>query len=175
MTDWSLTALVNAALSHKKPFTVQAARQLRDNVIAMAEGAPGAPKIARKNQVGSVSSGVVDLTNLDDFSGLKLHIHFRNVGGVSRNLELEISTDATTFPDKVLLLSVPMASSGSMDVYLDFATGAVSAGFHTGSGAGSVDTTIANASTAIRTVRVRAATDLSIGVLAHPDGGESAS
>lgn len=45
MTTYDATAVSNAAIAHKKGMTLQQGRALRDNPIAMAEGASGAPKI----------------------------------------------------------------------------------------------------------------------------------
>lgn len=45
MTTYNDTVLSDANLSHKKPWTIQKARAMRDNPIAITEGAPGAPRI----------------------------------------------------------------------------------------------------------------------------------
>lgn len=45
MATYDDSSLSNAQLSHKSPLTIQKARALRDNPVAMFEGAPGAPRL----------------------------------------------------------------------------------------------------------------------------------
>lgn len=46
MTTYNASAVSDSIIAHKKGITLQQGRALRDNPIAMAEGAAGAPRIA---------------------------------------------------------------------------------------------------------------------------------
>ena len=46
MTTYSASAVSNTVIDYKKAITLQLLRALRDNPIALAEGASGAPRIA---------------------------------------------------------------------------------------------------------------------------------
>lgn len=46
MTTYDGSAVSNTVIAHKKPITLQQGRALRDNPIAISEGAPSAPRIA---------------------------------------------------------------------------------------------------------------------------------
>ncbi len=48
MTTYDGSAVSNTVIAHKKPITLQQGRALRDNPIAISEGAPSAPRIAHR-------------------------------------------------------------------------------------------------------------------------------
>ncbi|MGB1215392.1 MAG: hypothetical protein ACPG4X_18630 [Pikeienuella sp.] len=162
-------------IDHLSPATIQLFEALRDNPIAIAEQASGAPKFASKSkQVNAGASTDVDITGLDDFSGVWLHCHFSTTSGTP-NVDVEISTDGTTFTGTTLLISMVSPASASATVYLDFATGSLKSAILNNGAATGASQTIPGASLSIVSVRFKAAAGLSVAVLAEPNGGESAS
>lgn len=72
MTDW--TTLTEAQTDPNSPLTAEKVKALRDNPIAMAEGATNAPRYAHCLSVQKSSSNGDELewNNLDSFSGFEL-------------------------------------------------------------------------------------------------------
>lgn len=71
MTDY--TSIADSQIDPKAPVTSELMTALRDNPIAIAEGAAGAPKIADKViYEDTVVSSWVTVTGLGDFSGCLL-------------------------------------------------------------------------------------------------------
>lgn len=58
MATW--TNISNEDIKHKKPITVAAGRALRDNPIAISEGAAGAPRVADAALSGTVTAAGID-------------------------------------------------------------------------------------------------------------------
>ena len=157
------------------PFTTTLMEALDGNTTAIAEGAIGAPKMAIKTFSGSAGSGSVDITGLGTFSGVRIDIHFGNSnGGLARDVEMALSNNGATFGTAVNLRSVPASGTGSITMAVDFATGDYEGAFHDNT-AGQVSGTVSGSSLAVVTVRITADTDVTIGVFAQPNGGESSS
>lgn len=75
MTTYSVASLGNAQIAYKKGITLQQLRQLRDNIIALAEGDGTAPDISRlalataTNSVsGSIAAAATLRINMDPWS-----------------------------------------------------------------------------------------------------------
>lgn len=99
------TNLLDAVLGHKKPVTLQILRALRDNPIAIAEGAPDAPRIqpaamaqplvSASGQTVSGSTNWLAFTGLDEVKDLRVDFHISNGGGAAgaANFEVAFSAD----------------------------------------------------------------------------------
>lgn len=176
MAVFDLSRLSDAALAHKKIFTLQQARAIRDIAISIAEGATGATKIARKTFSGAASVGNdLDVTGCDDYLGLTIHLHFTNDDGVPGSVTLEFSDDTSTFYGAVTLFTVAGSVAGSATVFVDFATGEVTGAMNQGaSTAAAISQTVSGASADVRTVRLNAV-GCNIAALVILHGGESAS
>lgn len=158
------------------PVTSTLMVSLAENPTAIAEGSTDAPKLAIKTFSDSVAAGNVDITNLDDFSGIRLDIHFANSSGAStRDIDMSFSDDGVIFGTPVTLRTVSTTGTGSISMAADFATGDYEGAFDDGATVGQVTGTVTGSSLSVVTVRITAATDVTIGVFAQPNGGESAS
>lgn len=148
-----------------KPVTATLMQKLNDNPQAAAEGASGAYKFATKNLFGNGSTGNVDFTGLDDFSGGRFFVRVRNTGGVSRDFSVNASDG--TFGSPQVLLSVPASSTEYIHGYWDKITGSIE-------GVNASVVTLTKTGAGVTTLRFIGTTDLSFGVHLMPDGGESA-
>lgn len=61
MATWNAGAVIDAVIGFKKAVTLQMLRALRDNPIAIIEGAPGAPRIAGQQGPAVQTGGLTDL------------------------------------------------------------------------------------------------------------------
>ena len=131
------TDIPDGDVDQDSPVTQPLLTALRDNPIAIAEGAAGAPKIADKVVVGV---GTTTLSGLDDFGGLFLIGGARETNASASatstiEFTIEFSTDdGATFSSPQTIESVSQSGdtsigSGSqislyIDLYVDFDTGA---------------------------------------------------
>lgn len=60
MTTYNAAAVANAVIAFKKAITLQMMRALRDNVLAIIEGAPGAPRIDGAQGPAVLTGGIAD-------------------------------------------------------------------------------------------------------------------
>jgi len=114
----------NGDIDQDSPVTQPLMTALRDNLLATAEGSPGAPKIAKNVSLGS--GATVTFTGLDAFSGLVADmIIVGNTSGLSGGLEISVSDNGTTFYGTIP--SVFQADTtdwtGHGKFWLNFATG----------------------------------------------------
>jgi hypothetical protein len=65
MTTYNAAAVANAAIAHRKGISLQTGRSLRDNPIAMMEGATGAPKLLGLAVATPAQSPVLTVTASD--------------------------------------------------------------------------------------------------------------
>lgn len=177
MASW--TTIADTSLAQDKPIKAVDVRALRDNPVAIAEGATDAPKIADKFLVGAAAGapGEVIFSGLDDFLGIRVDGDvFRSGGGTG--LELEVSDDGVTYYGTVTLVSgVPASVLANFRLFLDFATGdylGVNAGGASFSAA-TFSGTLSGASAAITHVKLTATSSGQISAFAQPQGGASAS
>lgn len=148
-----------------KPFTATLAQKLNDNPQAAAEGASGAYKFATKNMFGNGSTGNVDFTGMDNFSGGRFFVRVENSSGVSRNFSVNASDG--TFGATQTLLSVPASSVEYIHGYWNKITGGIQ-------GVNASSVTLTKTGAGVTTLRFTGATGLTFGVHLMPDGGESA-
>jgi len=106
MATWNFAAVADAVIAFKKGITLQQGRALRDNQIAIAEGAAGAPRVKGSEQsvnlLGSAAiSGIVDeleLTELEPHVAVQImtDVKFAPQGGSNRFGFVEVSPDNGT-------------------------------------------------------------------------------
>lgn len=132
MTTYNASAVADAIIAHKKGITLQQGRALRDNPIAMAEGAAGAPKVAAlalsspyKPQVGSTSAAPAGWTDLDAVKELKILGNFNNNIAATRVFRLDFSNNAGgSWSGTTNMISLPGAGDAQFTIYLNLDTGA---------------------------------------------------
>jgi hypothetical protein len=99
MATYDAAAVSDAVIAFKKGITLQQGRALRDNPIAIAEGATGAPRVegrALDTFMGTLSLVDTTATGFIDLDGFEL---IRAVGNidegavVARNLQIRFSND----------------------------------------------------------------------------------
>lgn len=166
MADW--TNIADSALDPDAPVTSELAYAWRDNPIAIAEGAPGAPKIALKDLVAGGSLEMT-ITGLADFGGLFAYVHATTTDPGGASISVSLSDNGSTFYGSTVLFPT---SDASFTFSIDFASGDFKwcAGLPVGAGSG----TISGSSLSVVAVRF----SLNNGTfISHvlPNGGYSAS
>ena len=171
------TAVTDAAIDQDSPMDEDLWTLYRDNPIAMLEGAAGAPRVALKSAIGSFTTGNLDFNSLDGWGGVWFSCGANNSSGAStRGIAFDATDDGgSTYLGVVTLYMVPVTSSVQLVGFFDFATGVVHGTYQSTSAAGTFTQTIAGASTSINGVRFNGATDITAGVMIHPNGGETTS
>lgn len=180
MTDY--TSIANSQIDPKAPVTSELMTALRDNPIAIAEGAAGAPKIADKVLFASqTGSGHATVTGLGDFSGCFVDVSAYIDGDEfgSSTVSFEVTDNGSTwYGGTSLLTSTDTDHVGSGRLFLDFSTGA----YHfVGTSAGTNDIrwfassgTVSGASLSITGIRMNRATNSSgrgTAIIVQPQGG----
>lgn len=79
------TAIANTDIDQDSPVTQPLMTAMRDNPIAIAEGASGAPKLRTKNVFGGggaleIPATNYDFTGLDDFGGARFYMRISYTG-----------------------------------------------------------------------------------------------
>lgn len=125
MATW--TTITDSQVDPDAPLTSGLAYAWRDNPVAIAEGASGAPKIARNIYGGSATgSGSVTFTGIDAFSGVDMLINFTgsSAGSVTFSLVLEFSNDGSTWLAGATIFSQTgtTVSVAAMRVWVNFST-----------------------------------------------------
>ena len=172
MTTYSTIA--DGQIDQDSPITQPLMTALRDNPIAIAEGAAGAPKIADKviYEDTAVSSWVT-VTGLGDFSGCFVDIYFSISAGPasSTDFDFEVSDDGSTWYGTTTLSSVSgtvddsRSKSGFIKLFFDFSSGALK---YIGS-TGGFEATVTGASSSITAIRF--SRDNATIVMVQPQGG----
>ncbi len=175
MTTFDESIVTDAVIAHKKGISLQQGRALRDNPKAAAEGAADAYKFAMKSLIGTFTTSIKDFNSLGAWSGVWFSLSAANSSGSTpRAISLNASDDGgSTYLGAVTLYTVPVSSAVQIIGFFDFATGVVHGTF-SGTAAGTFTQTIAGASAAIDGIRFIGSTDITAGVMIHPNGGESA-
>ena len=117
------------------PFTSELVKQLRDNPIAIAEGAPGAPRVVPKALGGLIlpafsasDNNWAGLVDLDDYNELLIYAYGGGSGGVlgGNVLEIRFSVDngASWSSASGLLFLVDAAFNDYFIVRINLDTGA---------------------------------------------------
>lgn len=174
MTTYNASAVDDAVISHKKGITLQQGRALRDNPIAMFEGAAGAPRLATKTKsldLGINSTGI--LTGFDDWTGLFGWGSFENISGaINRLIEISIG-DATTFATASTLVDINANSSGHVFFFLDIASGLLKSSYFDGDVERGY-TTLALPAGDVTRIQFETEQDATFSCLYWLNGGESA-
>jgi len=168
MTTW--TDLPNAAVQpggRPRGSTITA---LRDNPIAIAEDATGAPKIKRKHMLSSVATSPNTFLNLGEYSAIDFDFMFANTSGISQNFQIQYTTNGgTTWSTAQTLQTVLAGISVIGSGYFDFATGEL--GYLNSVAGARVLVTVTGATLAIDGVRFINTSTGAIVFLVRPNGG----
>lgn len=155
------------------PVTVTLMSALRDNLIAVAEGDPGAPEVNARAQTSRTVYGTgntVTFSSLDGFGGMWADIHYENNVAGTVNFTLQFSTDSgSNFSTAQSIFSVPASSVGNGRMYVNFADGGYSVITSVGSSTG----TIAGMAGGVTDIRFDGPGNTSLGILAAPNRGEA--
>lgn len=172
MTDY--TSIADSQIDPKAPVTSELMTALRDNPIAIAEGAAGAPKIADKViYEDTVVSSWVTVTGLGDFSGCFVDLYFSISAGPesTTDFDFEVSDDGSTWYGTTTLSSVSgdidtsRSKSGFIRLFFDFSSGALK---WVGTDGG-FEATVTGASSSITAIRF--SRDNATEVMVQPQGG----
>ena len=123
MADW--TNLPNAAVGVGGLPSGTTVTALRDNPIAIAEGAPGAPKIRRNNIVSGTLAQTQTFTNLDAFSGIEFFAIAATPSTNVRALQFQYSINNGTSWSNAATYDTVLAGTGIRESHgaFDFASG----------------------------------------------------
>lgn len=166
----SYTAIPNTDLDQNSPVTEPLMLLIRDNPIAMLEGAAGAPRMAKAVQLGHSSATTpIVFTGLEEFQGGMFLIQITNIGGTGRSFYFSISDDGSTWENDLI---APVLANESILIIgqLDHTTLTTRYTY----GPYSSSHTYTTTSTAITDVRVYGETDLIFSAVYLPNGGNSA-
>lgn len=184
MADW--TTITDSQVDPKAPVTSELMTALRDNPIAMAQGATNAPRIAEKIQSAlGQNEAWATIGNLSSGGGVYVDYHAicstSSEFGEAGFVQFEISTDGSTFTDtKTIGYAPPSALSVvvSGSLFFDFSSGDYQAVYSGGSVAGRYSATIAGGPFSIQSMRFRAtgySSGSDVAVICRLQGGLSAS
>ena len=117
-----------------KPFA-STIRALRDNIPALANGDPGAPRVSPKawgqTPLAGSAVGTVTLAGFSGYGGADVDIHYSNIAA-SAPMTLALSDDGVTFSSAATIAAVGV--SGSASLFVDFETGDIESAWHDSSG-----------------------------------------
>lgn len=121
MADW--LNITDTQVDPDAPLTSQLAYGLRDNPIAIAEGAVGAPKIAKP--IYGARGASVTFTGLDDFSGASARFYNNGAAVTGSTVSVSFSDDGTTFYGSTVIYSSGGAVNSIVagDFWIDFSSG----------------------------------------------------
>jgi hypothetical protein len=173
MATYDVSTLADSAIAHKKGITLQQGRALRDNPIAIAEGAAGAPRIALHVQTGVASAVPVEFETMENFGGVVLHFFGFNGSGSAQDFTVALSDNDTTYSTALTIVNVSNSTDVQGVFFVDFSTGAYNfAGISgtvqfTGSG------TMTTPSGDVTAIRATGASSFNVAIMAMPNGGRS--
>jgi hypothetical protein len=131
MATYDAAAVSDAVIAFKKGITLQQGRALRDNPIAIAEGATGAPRVegrALDTFMGTLSLVDTTATGFIDLDGFEL---IRAVGNidegavVARNLQIRFSNDnGSSYGSYQAITIAPSAGLSNIEMFFNMRTGA---------------------------------------------------
>lgn len=98
MTTYNASTVSDTAIASGKPITLQQGRALRDNPIAITEGASGAPQIVGKALdlfLGNFTFTDTEagLSGLGSLDGMMVLVNSVNSGSFTRNMQIRMSND----------------------------------------------------------------------------------
>lgn len=163
----------NTQVDPESPVTSELMTALRDNPIAIAEGASGAPRIAWNMQAGTVGTSSLTFTGLDEFAGFVAFLNGTNTSGSAQNLNVALSDDGgSTFATALTLQNIPASTDLHGVFTVDFSSGNVVRAYSLGTNVVSSGTTITLPAGTVDAVRFTLGQN-GIAVMLHPQGGES--
>ena len=168
------TSIANNEIDADSPATDTLFTRLRDNPIAIAQGASGAPKIATQSAVSDFDITPADFNSLGAFGGAWFTINgsYDGAGGGPFALTITVTDDGGSTYKTPQTLFTTIASSPT-DVlitgFVDFATGEVRAIAKNVS----VELTIAGSSSAVDGIRFSSGyAGFECAVIINANGGE---
>lgn len=174
----SYTVHPDAIFDPDKPVLGSTHLEARDNLIAVAKGETGAPKIANKITGGA---GDTTFSGLGDFDGVLIWGTLRGTGGGTafNGLNFDASTDGSTYGTPSKLVEVANTAATNFTVFIDFPTGAWQAAYDRVDGTafagiyatGTLDNTVGL--THLR-IKIDAASSTVASYIVMPQGGQSA-
>ena len=171
----SYITITDAETDPNAPVTSELGKKWRDNPLAIAEGATGAPKIKVRSFSSGALAATATFTGLGDYGGLVFNVvAVEGSGTATDNVTFEYSNDGTTWSTPVVIGSVIDPSIGCViNGHFDFATGTLqSIAVRQPVVAASItvtNTTVAGASLSI--VAVRFACVDGVTAIIQPNGG----
>jgi hypothetical protein len=131
MATYDAAAVSDAVIAFKKGITLQQGRALRDNPIAIAEGATGAPRVegrALDTFMGTLSLVDTTATGFIDLDGFEL---IRAVGNIdeatvtARNLQIRFSNDNGSSYGSYQVITPSLGSAfRNIEMFFNMRTGA---------------------------------------------------
>lgn len=172
MTTWTATGTLNT--DPDDPVTSELLTAVKNNPVAMAEQASGAPKIATKNLFGAGAASNVDFT-VTDFAGARFVIQARNTSGAAAQT-ISVNVSDGTFGTAQTLATISINGFATISGYWDEATGDVSAAFGSDVDSPTIVSATVTKTSGITTLRFTgSSSSITFSVHLVPDGGESAS
>jgi len=107
MADW--TTIPDTQIEPKAPVTSELMTALRDNPVAIAQGATNAPKIAESWRTVSSTSTSATLGDIEYGQGARVEVYFGGTlaAGSTTTIKAAISSDnGSTYPEEASLLSL---------------------------------------------------------------------
>jgi hypothetical protein len=168
MATYNAAAVADATIAYEKPITLQQGRALRDNPLAVFEHASGAPRIKQRIRGGNSAGGSVTFTGLGEYAGAVLTVNAANSGAGTYGLDLEFSTDGTTWLAGTTILSESATYAKQINLWVDFDSG----DYDLIEGVNHTSGTAAGASLSVVSMRVRSTIGaVPFAVMAEFNGG----
>lgn len=169
--------IFDTQLDPDAPITSGLGYQFRENPIAIAEGASGAPKIAMKVVQGT--GATINFTGLDDFNGIWLDFYATESGGVGADITIALSDDNGSSYSSASIVAVipPGASWLHGTVFVEFDTGWSNSAYGGATSASTANPTVAVPVGTVNAVRLSSSSTgtVYIAAMANPNGGRTSS
>jgi len=123
MADY--TDIGDSLIEVGKPIRALDGRALRDNPIAIAEGAADAPRVARKSIAPLISVTGNFVFDLTGYQGFTAHIFGTNATGIQQNIQIAASDDGITYGTATTIMSIPGNTDATGMLFCDFSSGSV--------------------------------------------------
>ena len=124
-------AIAASEVDPDSPLTATLASAWTDNVLAIGEGASGAPRISPSAQgltaITGSASGTLTLTGFAPYEGTSVELKYVNTAAGTGTIQISLSDDGVAFSTPLVLVNYLGNSVGSAFLVVDFATGNVSA------------------------------------------------
>lgn len=148
--------------------------EARDNLIAVAEGGLGAPKIASKTIGGKTTSGSpLNIASLNAFSGIWIWGVIKPSGSATVTAELS-SDSGSSYATPTTVMTIGAGAKGSFNMFVNLVTGGWKSVYDDGTIVQYGSGTLAGGGAGVTDFRLDPA-NADLAILANPQGGESAS